>query len=40
MGNVWSNYLTEQNADGTKSKAEKEQEAYMRKRSRDILTTM
>ena len=40
MGNMWNNYLKEQNSDATKSKEQKEQEAYMRKRSRDILTTM
>lgn len=40
MGNMWSDYLKEQNPDGAKSKAEKEEEAYVRKRSRDILTTM
>ena len=37
---MWSSYLKNQTDEESKSKEAKEEEAYARKRSRDVMTTM
>ena len=40
MGDMWSSYLKNQTDEESKSKEAREEEAYARKRSRDVMTTM